>query len=101
MDKQAYLEERYNESLHNEIEKISKLRLGDVEDRIGTYLPDELEGKTSGMIANETAESFAIRHPFLTGIPTLGIWPGIAKENAGFSQLKQKHVIIKKQVCQI
>lgn len=64
-------------------EKIaSYLDLSDVEDRVGVYANDDYEPMIRGAIAKERDNSFALRHPVLTGIPTLGIAPAIAKENA-------------------
>ena len=58
------------------------LDLGDIEGRMGVYLNDSREEKARGMINRETDDSFAIRHPWLTGIPTLGLWPIIAQSGA-------------------
>lgn len=71
------------------LQKQAKVRVGDIEDRLGVYLPDSLEEKARGMIADETARSLGIRHPWLTGIPTLGLWPAIAHENA-ISRISRK-----------
>ena len=82
MNKQALLEDAYISAFNEELEKIGKIRVGDVEDEIGMYLPDNLEDITRELIAKETAKRFAVRHPWLTGIPTLGIWPTVSKDNA-------------------
>jgi hypothetical protein len=34
------------------------------------------------MLSEENAKSLALKHPWLTGIPTLGIWPAVSKERA-------------------
>jgi len=56
--------------------------VSDLEDELGTYFPDELEEKARAIIANQKRKSFGLRHPVIAGIPTLGIWPGISKDNA-------------------
>ena len=53
-----------------------------IEDFLDTYLPDELEDLARQYIQEERMKSFALRHPVLTGIPTLGLWPLIAREKA-------------------
>lgn len=62
--------------------KEAKLRVGDVEDSLGIYLDDKSEGAVRKMIAKAKSKSFSMRHPYLTGIPTLGIAPAIANDNA-------------------
>lgn len=62
--------------------KEAKLRVSDVEDDIGTYLSDKDETKVRRLIKEREGKSFALRHPLLTGIPTLGIAPAVAKSNA-------------------
>ena len=54
----------------------------DIEKAMNLYIPDEFEPLTNTQIAGETAKSTALQHPWLTGIPTLGIWPAIAKAKA-------------------
>jgi hypothetical protein len=63
-------------------EKLAKLRVGDIEDAIGTTLDDKTETRVRKMIGNEKANSFSMRHPYLTGIPTLGIAPAMAEARA-------------------
>lgn len=64
-------------------EKLAKiLRMGDIEDRMGFYFNDRQEPTVRRMIGQEYANSFSLRHPVLTGLPTLGIAPAIAKERA-------------------
>ena len=46
------------------------------------YLPDKDEKKVRKLIKDRVSKSFSLRHPILTGIPTLGIAPTIAKHNA-------------------
>lgn len=62
--------------------KESKLDVNDIEDNLGFYLNDKTEKKVRGLINQENANNFALKHPIITGIPTLGIWPLIAKEKA-------------------
>jgi hypothetical protein len=62
--------------------KEAKLRVSDIEDELGIYLPDKQEAKARKMIEYKKQRSFAMRHPWLTGIPTLGIAPTIAKGRA-------------------
>ena len=70
------------DSYADEMTKIAKLRVGDVEDRLGFYLSDMNEHKARKLIAERKNKSFALRHPWLTGLPTLGLAPAIAKERA-------------------
>jgi len=39
----------------------------------------DLESVVKGRLAIEAARDFALRHPLLTGITTLGIWPHFAR----------------------
>ena len=75
------------------LEKVSKLTVEDVEDRLGVFLPDKWENEARRLIAKEKGRSVALRHPVLTGIPTLGIWPAIAhakgKERVSRIMLRQ------------
>lgn len=63
-------------------EKQAKLTVSDVEDEIGTYFDDKTEGSVRKAIALKKSQSFSMRHPILTGIPTLGIAPALANANA-------------------
>jgi hypothetical protein len=63
-------------------EKLAKLRVSDIEDVLDMYLPDKEETKVRKLIKERMAKSFSLRHPVLTGIPTLGIAPAVAKQNA-------------------
>lgn len=65
-------------------EKRARLDLGDIEDHLGVYLRDKKDrDMAEAGIGQETLNSVAIRHPWLTGIPTLGLWPAIAHSQAG------------------
>ncbi len=63
-------------------EKLSGFGVSDVENRLGLYLSDRAENKVRKDIAMAKNKSFALRHPVLTGIPTLGIAPAVAKDRA-------------------
>jgi len=72
------IREAYELAFSEEFEKIAKIDLSDVEDQMGFYLADKYEDEARDLIARETAKRFAVRHPWLTGIPTLGIAPAIS-----------------------
>ena len=63
-------------------EKLAKLSIENLEDQIGFYLADKQEQKARDLIESEKNKSFVLRHPVLTGIPTLGIAPSIAQAKA-------------------
>ena len=67
--------------LTQELTKVA-LKMSDVEDHMGVYLDKKHHGKVRKMIEEKKGKSFALRHPLLTGIPTLGLAPLIAKEQA-------------------
>ena len=50
--------------------------------KFSTYLTDDEEAMAREMLAEQIEESFSLRHPWITGIPTLGIAPAAATENA-------------------
>lgn len=56
MNKQAYLEEIYNSAFNDELEKISKLRIGDLEDELGHYLSDEQEDVARDLIKKRNSK---------------------------------------------
>jgi hypothetical protein len=60
----------------------SILEVGDVENEIGTIFPNELESRVRRDIEGQYGKRFALRHPILTGIPTLGIAPAVSYRNA-------------------
>lgn len=63
--------------------KLAKiLRVSDIEDEIGSYLSDPDEKRVRKLISKKMDKSFVLRHPWLTGIPTLGIAPAVAKGRA-------------------
>jgi len=69
-------------AFQNEVEKIAKLRMGDIEDALGFYLSDRDESRVRDLIREREQKSFALRHPWISGVPTLGIAPAVAKANA-------------------
>lgn len=82
MDKLATLKESYRSAFLDEMEKMA-LDIGDLEESLGIYLSDRQEEVARDLIAKEKVKSFALRHPILTGISTLGIAPMIAHNRAG------------------
>tara|TARA_Y100000310_G_scaffold14486_2_gene14650 strand:+ start:1 stop:975 length:975 start_codon:yes stop_codon:yes gene_type:complete len=76
-------------SIHREKDKEAALRVGDIEDRLGFYLDDKREEKTRGLIDKQKKKRFALRHPVLTGIPTLGIAPAVSKSRASKEVFKR------------
>lgn len=53
-----------------------------VEDNLGYYFHDKEEPAVRKMVTEQHKKRVALRHPKLTGIPTLGIAPAIAKAKA-------------------
>lgn len=64
-----------------ELTKVA-LKMSDIEDKMGLYLDKKHHGKVNKMIDERKKKSFALRHPILTGIPTLGLAPAMAKAKA-------------------
>ena len=65
------------------LEKIAlRPSIGGLEDRLGVYLTDPQEEVARGLAEKAEQGSFVLRHPWLTGIPTLGIAPAWAYESA-------------------
>jgi hypothetical protein len=73
--------ERYELKRHLTV-KLAKVRMSDIEDDLDVLLDRKHHPEVRDKIKKRTAKSFALRHPLLTGIPTLGIAPAIAKDNA-------------------
>jgi hypothetical protein len=72
-----------NGNFWNGFEKRAKLTLDDIEDDIGFHLTDRADQRrVEEAVGRANDASIALRHPILTGIPTLGIWPAIARGNA-------------------
>lgn len=63
-------------------EKVAYMNLEDVENYMGGYLPDKDEVGVRKSLEDRKANSFILRHPWLTGIPTLGIAPAIVHNKA-------------------
>ena len=61
-----------------EMSKIAFLRVEDVEDNLGTLLPEQALPWAQGKVEDAVDNSFSLRHPWLTGIPTMGIAPAVA-----------------------
>jgi hypothetical protein len=51
-------------------------------DEFDVRLTDEEEVKARDLLQDRVDNSFSLRHPWITGIPTLGIAPGIARVRA-------------------
>ena len=51
----------------------------------GGNLSDQELAQARNLLQREREERFALRHPYLTGIPTLGIVPTVSKRNASRS----------------
>lgn len=56
--------------------------MDDVENEMGMYFNDSLEPYVRKAVNAQYDKRFVLRHPWLTGIPTLGIAPAISKANA-------------------
>jgi len=64
------------------------LDVSDVEDEIGAYFPDPLKNRVRAAIDQQYNKRVGLRHPVLTGIPTLGIWPAASK-NMAIEEIKR------------
>ena len=58
------------------------LKVKHIEEEFGDYLSHKDEAKAKKLIGKAKEKSFILRHPYLTGIPTLGIAPLIAGSKA-------------------
>jgi len=79
----------FMEAFTDEFEKQARVSLSGLEEYMGYYLPDDLEVPAREELRRQTASRFGVRHPWLTGIPTLGIWPAVAHSKA-YSQTERK-----------
>ena len=61
--------------------KIAAIRLEDIEDRLGQYLPDEKEEEARKMISAQRAKRWPLKYPAAT-IPLLGIPYAYSKNKA-------------------
>ena len=68
---------------NNYMEKQAKiLNLSDIENELGVYISDKQEPAIRRLIAEQYEKRTPLRHPILTGIPTLGIAPAVSKAKA-------------------
>lgn len=74
--------DKYEQAGKAGMPKNAKLTMDSIEDQLGYYLNDKEEIPVRQMIAEQKNKRFALRHPFLTGIPTLGLAPIISQSNA-------------------
>lgn len=58
------------------------LSVQDIERNLGTILSDPDEELVRKAITMQRQERFPLRHPVLTGLPTLGIAPAVSKHRA-------------------
>jgi hypothetical protein len=66
----------------NGFEKQAKARLSDVETHLGHYLTGDDAPAAQTELDRENNSRAGLKHPWLTGIPTLGLWPAISRSNA-------------------
>lgn len=48
----------------------------------GAKPSEELYGEAEKLLDERKQQSYGLRHPYVTGIPTLGIWPAISRTKA-------------------
>lgn len=70
------------ENFWNGFDKQAMIDAEDVADRLGIYLDSRGMSMAQDLVDKAKEKSFALRHPFVTGIPTLGIWPSVAANKA-------------------
>lgn len=70
------------ESFSRYIQKAAKLSVESLERHLGTYFSDDQEETVRRMIGQHKSQSYALRHPKLTGALTLGRAPAIAERDA-------------------
>jgi len=75
------MEKIAQEAFYDELEKMG-VSIDSLEGNLEGYLSDEQEDVARRLIKEEESKSFSLRHPWLTGIPTLGIAPAIANSVA-------------------
>jgi len=59
--------------------KLAKFDVEKVEDYSDLIIPTKLEPEAKQLIKREIAKKYILRHPWVTGIPTLGLAPVIQK----------------------
>ena len=65
------------------LKQAKKLDLDDIERHMGMYIRDSKDQDLVNRGIDEAYDkSFPLKHPYLTGIPTLGLAPAIAKDSA-------------------
>jgi len=76
-------EKTFSQYIHKAAQqKQSAVTVESIERRIGTYFNDKEEETVRRMIGQQKSQRFALRHPVLTGIPTLGRAPALAERDA-------------------
>lgn len=58
------------------------LNIRDIESELGRYLSDTEESNIRKKITLQEKKRYPLRHPILTGVPTLGLSPAISKATA-------------------
>lgn len=48
----------------------------------GAKPSEDVYGETQDLLDKRKEKSYGLRHPYITGIPTLGIWPAISRASA-------------------
>ncbi|MDP3012860.1 MAG: hypothetical protein Q8M92_01370 [Candidatus Subteraquimicrobiales bacterium] len=48
----------------------------------GATPPEDVYHEIEDMLNERKSKSYGLRHPYVTGIPTLGLWPAISKSKA-------------------
>ena len=97
---EAYLPLIKEAAYNDELEKISKARHENIESELGTIFSNREEGESKKLIKEKNSKSFIAKHPFLTGIPTLGIAPYINSriiENDILRKLVKKYPNLKER----
>lgn len=65
-----------------ELVKTARLKLDDVEDHLGIMLDRRHHKDVEQKLQERRSKSFSLRHPILTGLPTLGLAPAVARAKA-------------------
>ena len=67
----------------NELEKVG-FSLRDIEEGVGGnfFFSKKEEPVAQKLLDEQVSKRVGLRHPWLTGIPTLGIWPAISEGSA-------------------
>ena len=72
------------EAFEEELQKIAFMTIEDLEDEeLGTHVKGRaLTELALQLLEKEKQNSFALRHPLITGLPTMGMWPLIKEQYA-------------------